>query len=151
MARFDVPDGWVAQAYRFALDPSPAQERAFRSHAGGARKAHNTMLAAVKAVMGQRQAERSYGIAGKDLTPPLGWSLAALRKEWNRRKPVAAPWWGVNSKEAYNTGLDGLARGLAAWSASRKGERAGRAAGFPRFKTARSRRSVRFTTGTIRV
>ena len=31
------------------------------------------------------------------------------------------------------------------------GERAGKAVGFPRFKSARARRSVRFTTGTIRV
>ena len=33
MARFEVPEGWTAQAYRFALDPTPAQERALRSHA----------------------------------------------------------------------------------------------------------------------
>ena len=39
VARFEIPEGWTAQAYRFALDPSPAQERAFRSHAGAARKA----------------------------------------------------------------------------------------------------------------
>ncbi|HEX7165215.1 MAG TPA: IS607 family element RNA-guided endonuclease TnpB [Trebonia sp.] len=151
MARFEVPDGWTAQAYRFALDPSPAQLRAFRSHAGGARKAYNTMLALVKAVMDQRAAERSYGIAEDDLTPSPGWSLAGLRKEWNRRKDDAAPWWAENSKEAYSSGLDALARGLEAWSKSRKGERAGKAAGFPKFKSARSRRSVRFTTGTIRV
>src|SRR6201993_1134125 len=151
MARSGIPEGWTAQAYRFALDPSPAQERAFRSHAGGARKAHNTMLALVKAVMGQRAAERSYGIAEADLTPALNWSLAGLRKEWNERKDEVAPWWAENSKEAYNTGLDALARGLDAWSKSRKGERAGRAVGFPKFKSARSRRSVRFTTGTIRV
>ena len=151
MARFEVPDGWTAQAYRFALDPSPAQVRAFRSHAGGARKAFNTMLALVKAVMGQRAAERTYGIAEADLTPALGWSLAGLRKEWNRRKDTLAPWWAENSKEAYNSGLDALARGLEAWSKSRKGERAGAAAGFPVFKSARSRRSVRFPTGTIRV
>jgi putative transposase len=31
----------VVQAYRFALDPSPAQERALRSHAGAARFAWN--------------------------------------------------------------------------------------------------------------
>src|SRR6185437_6216125 len=67
--RFEVPEGWTAQAYRFALDPSPAQERAFRSHAGAARKAYNTMLALVKATMDQRQAERSYGIAEAGLTP----------------------------------------------------------------------------------
>ncbi len=58
---------------------------------------------------------------------------------------------GGQHKEAYNTGLDALARGLDAWSRSRKGQRAGAAAGFPRFKSARSRRSVRFTTGALRV
>jgi putative transposase len=151
VARFEVPEGWTAQAYRFALDPSPSQVRAFRSHAGGARKAYNAMLALVKAVMGQRAAERTYGIAESDLTPSLGWSLAGLRREWNRRKGDVAPWWGENGKESYNTGLDGLARGLDAWAKSRKGERAGAAVGFPAFKSARSRRSVRFTTGTIRV
>jgi putative transposase len=149
--KFEIPEGWTAQAYRFALDLTPSQQRAFRSHAGGARKAYNTMLALVKAVMGQRAAERSYGIAVEDLTPAVNWSLAGLRKEWNGRKDAVAPWWAENSKEAYNTGLDALARGLDAWSKSRKGERAGSPAGFPRFKSARSRRSVRFTTGAIRV
>ncbi|MPY82299.1 MAG: transposase [Actinophytocola sp.] len=151
MARFEVAEGWVAQAYKYALDPSPAQVRAFRSHAGGARRAHNTMLAVVRAVLDQRQAERSYGIADADLTPSLNWSLAGLRREWNARKNDVAPWWGENSKEAYNTGLDALARGLDAWDKSRKGDRAGLSVGFPRFKSARSRRSVRFTTGAIRV
>jgi putative transposase len=151
MARFEVPDGWVAQAYRYALAPTPAQQRACWSHAGGARKAHNTLLAKVKAVMDQRAAERSYGIGEDSLTPKLGWSLPALRREWNARKNELAPWWRENSKEAYNSGLDALARGLEAWSKSRTGERAGRAVGFPRFKTRRDRASVRFTTGAIRV
>jgi putative transposase len=48
-------------------------------------------------------------------------------------------------------GLDALARALDNWSKSRRGECAGAPAGFPRFKTARARRSIRFTTGTIRV
>jgi len=151
MARFEVPEGWVAQAYRFALDPAPAQERALASHAGAARFAHNHLLALVKAVMDQRAAERTYGVAGNQLTPGLGWSLPALRRTWNQRKKEYAPWWAANSKEAYNTGIDALACGLDAWSKSKKGERAGKAAGFPRFKTARARRSVRFTTGTIRI
>jgi putative transposase len=151
MARFEIPEGWVAQAYRYALDLTPSQERACRSHAGGARKAHNMMLALVKAVMDQRAAERTYGIGQDALTPALGWSLPALRRVWNARKDTVAPWWAENSKEAYNTGLDALARGLDAWLKSRSGERAGPAAGFPRFKTKRDRASVRFTTGTIRV
>jgi len=150
VAKFEIPEGWTAQAYRYALDPTPTQLRALASHAGAARFAHNHMLALVKAVMDQRVAERSYGVPEDRLTSVLGWSLPALRKVWNQRKPSCAPWWAENSKEAYNTGLDGLARGLDAWSKSRKGERAGRAAGFPRFKTARAPRSVRFTTGVIR-
>ncbi|WP_336085515.1 zinc ribbon domain-containing protein [Nocardia sp. SSK8] len=121
MAGFEIPEGWTARAYRYALDPT------------------------------QRRSERSYGMVETELTPSLNWSLAGLRKEWNSRKHEVAPWWPENSKAAYNTGLDALARGLAAWSASRKGQRAGAVAGFPRFKSVRSRRSVRFTTGTIRV
>ncbi|WP_234713598.1 IS607 family element RNA-guided endonuclease TnpB [Mycolicibacterium conceptionense] len=151
MARFEIPEGWTPQAYRFALDPTPTQLRELASHAGAARFAHNHMLALVKAVMDQRAAERSYGIDETELTPALGWSLPALRKAWNQRKARCAPWWEQNSKEAYNTGLDGLARGLDAWSASRRGQRHGRVVGFPRFKSARAGKSVRFTTGAIRM
>lgn len=151
MARFEIPEGWTAQAYRFALDPTPTQLRGLASHAGAARFAHNHMLALVRAAMDQRAAERSYGIPEAELTPVVGWSLPALRKAWNQRKAWCAPWWCENSKEAYNTGLDGLARGLDAWSASRRGQRAGRAVGFPRFKTSRAPRSVRFSTGVIRI
>jgi putative transposase len=152
MARFEVPDGWQVQAYRFALDLTPAQVSAMESHCGGARFAFNHMLSHVKSVMDQRSAERSYGLDGDELTPPVGWSLASLRKVWNGRKDAVAPWWAENSKEAYNSGLDALARGLDAWSKSRSGHRGGAAVGFPRFKTrARAGKSVRFTTGAIRV
>ncbi|MGI9207414.1 MAG: IS607 family element RNA-guided endonuclease TnpB [Rhodococcus sp. (in: high G+C Gram-positive bacteria)] len=140
------------QAYRFALDLTPAQERALLGHAGAARKAYNWALARVKAVMDQRAAERTYGISDELLTPSLSWSLPALRREWNTAKPEVAPWWAGYSKEAYNTGLDSLARGLKNWSDSRTGKRAGRPVGFPRFKGKhRTTPSVRFTTVTIRV
>jgi putative transposase len=147
-----VPEGWVAQGYRFTLDPTAAQVAMLESHCGAARFAFNDMLGVVKANLDQRQAERSYGIAEHDLTPRQGWSLARLRKTWNAHKAEAAPWWQANSKEAYNSGLDGLSRALRNWSTSRSGERAGAAVGFPTFKTRhRSTRSVRFTTGAIRV
>ncbi|WP_203925065.1 IS607 family element RNA-guided endonuclease TnpB, partial [Rugosimonospora africana] len=90
--------------------------------------------------------------ADEQLTPSLSWSLAALRKTWNQAKAEVAPWWGEVSKEAFNTGLDALARGLKNWSESRSGKRAGRHVGFPRFKSRRrTTPSVRFTTGAIRV
>ncbi|MEV6216354.1 IS607 family element RNA-guided endonuclease TnpB [Nocardia sp. NPDC051833] len=146
------PSMKTLQAYRFALDPTPSQERALWAHAGAARVAHNWALARVKAVVEQRAAERSYGIAESALTPTSSWSLPALRREWNTNKSVVAPWWRTCSKEAFNTGLDALARALKNWSDSRTGSRRGRAMGFPRFKSRRrDTPSVRFTTGAIRL
>ncbi|MFG2058664.1 IS607 family element RNA-guided endonuclease TnpB [Micromonospora sp. NPDC048930] len=140
------------QAYRFALDLTPVQERALLAHAGAARVAHNWALAQVKAVMDQRTAERSYGVSDERLTPAVGWSLPALRRAWNAAKADVAPWWRECSKEAFNTGLDALARALKNWSDCRVGKRRGRPVGFPRFKSRRrSTPSVRFTTGVIRV
>lgn len=140
------------QAYRFALDPTPRQARALLSHAGAARVAFNWGLAAVKANLGQREAERSYGIGGDDLTPPFAWSLYSLRRAWNQAKGDVAPWWPECSKEAFNTGLDQLARALKNFSDSRRDKRAGRSVGFPRFKSKRrTTPSVKFSTGAIRV
>ncbi len=138
-------------AYRFALDPTPAQERALRSHAGAARVAFNWGLARVKAVMDQRVAEGTYGITGEDLTASISWSLYSLRKDWNAVKDTVAPWWAECSKEAFNTGLDALARALKNWGESRKGKRKGKPVAFPRFKSKhKARPSIRFTTGAIR-
>ncbi|WP_433309059.1 IS607 family element RNA-guided endonuclease TnpB [Micromonospora sp. CA-269861] len=140
------------QAYRFALDLTPTQERAVLANAGAARVAHNWALARVKAVMDQRVAERTYGIPEDLLIPAMAWSLPALRKTWNTAKDEVAPWWRECSKEAFNTGLDALARALKNWADSRSGRRAGRAVGFPRFKSRRrTTPSVRFTTGAIQV
>ncbi|MET7334189.1 IS607 family element RNA-guided endonuclease TnpB [Nonomuraea sp. NPDC005650] len=141
----------VVQAYRYALDPTPGQMEAFASHCGAARFAFNWGLALVKAALDQREAERTYGISGQLLTE-APWSLPTLRRAWNIAKGTVAPWWAGNSKEAYSSGLDALARALKNWSASRRGERKGRAPGFPRFKSKhRATLSCRFTTGTIRL
>ena len=93
MARFEIPTGWTVQAYRFALDPTPAQLLVLESHCGAARFAFNHMLAHVRAVMDQRAAERSYGVSEQVLTPAQDWSLAGLRKTWNQQKDRVAPWW----------------------------------------------------------
>lgn len=142
----------VVRAYRYALNLTSAQQRMVLAHCGAARVAHNWGLARVQANLDQRRAERSYGIAGAELTPPLSWSLSSLRREWNQAKEQVAPWWRECSKEAFNTGLDQLARALGNWDDSRKGNRKGRRMGFPRFKSRhRCAPSCRFTTGAIRV
>jgi putative transposase len=141
----------MLRAYRFALDPAPVQARALASHCGAARKAFNEGLAHVKRCLDQREAQRSYGVPD-DLLTEVPWSLSALRRWWNASKDTLAPWWAENSKEAYNSGLDALARGLGQWSASRSGKRRGPRTGFPRFKSRRRGRvSCRFSTGAIRV
>jgi putative transposase len=80
----------VLQAYRFALDPAPAQEAALRSHCGAQRSAVNWGLALVSAVMNQRTAEASYGIPAAEMTPSLSWSAYSLRKTWNQTKSTVA-------------------------------------------------------------
>jgi putative transposase len=133
----------VLQAYRFALDPTPRQQRALASHCGAARVAYNWGLQLVQERLEQRTTDPSV------LMP---WTLADLRWEWNRAKHQVAPWWADNSKEAYNSGLDALARALKNWSDSRKGLRKGRPMRFPRRKSKRRAcPSCRFTTGAIRV
>ena len=77
--------------------------------------------------------------------------MAALRRTWNQVKHDEFPWWGENSKEAYNTGLLQLSDALDNWAQSRQGARAGQAMGFPRFRREARPQSVKFTTGTIRV
>jgi putative transposase len=133
----------VLQAYQFALDPTPRQQGSLASHTGGALFAYNWGLELVTTRLDQRA-------AGQDAQVP--WTLPALRREWNRAKHEVAPWWAENSKEAYNSGLDALARALKNWSDSRSGRRKGRPVGFPRRKKKRRARvACRFTTGQIRV
>src|SRR2546427_10956139 len=111
----------VIQAYRFALEPTPAQERALRSHAGAARFAWNWGLAKCK--------ER-YEAEGKFY---LGFDLQNV---WNAEKKAdpGLAWWSENSKCAYQGALRDLDRALKDFIKSRKGERKGRRLGFPRFK-----------------
>ncbi|ORA24156.1 transposase [Mycobacterium aquaticum] len=139
----------MLRAYRFALDPTPAQEQQLRSHCGAARFAYNHMLALVKANLEQRAAERTYDMPEQELTPSLSWSFYSLRNLWNQIKSDIAPWWSENSKEAYANGIANLATALSNWSTSRAGQRRGRAVRFPRFKTKRARPSCRFTTGAL--
>ena len=139
----------IYQAYRFALDPTAAQQRALASHCGAARFAFNWGLEQVQAAMALRELELClYGEVRSQL---LGWSQPALVREWNRNKAIVAPWWAANSKEAYSGGLAGLAAALKNWSDSRRGARRGELVGFPRFRRRSQRDTCRFTTDPIRV
>jgi putative transposase len=127
----------VVQAYRFALQPTPAQQRALRSHAGAARFAWNWGLA---------QCRERYAAEGR------WYSAAELHRLWNRVKKAdpALGWWAENSKCAYQEAFRDLDRALRDFVRSRNGQRRGRRLGFPRFKKrGRCKDSFRFSTGTI--
>ncbi|MPZ53488.1 MAG: transposase [Acidimicrobiia bacterium] len=150
MARFEVPDGWTAQAFCFALDPTPEQTACVSRQFGGRRKARNWAVATLKADL------RRYHETGKETEKP---SLAGLRKRWNRVKDTECVdaetgevWWPEISKEAFADGIKGAVDGYWNWQTSRAGTRTGTRVGFPRFaRKGRDRDRVTFTTGAIRV
>jgi putative transposase len=128
----------VTQAYRYALNPTLAQERALRSHAGAARFAWNWGLAKC---IERHDAEGKW------------YSAVDLHRLWNAAKKAdpALAWWGENSKCAYQEAFRDLDRALQDFIKSRKGQRKGKRLGFPRFKKrGKARDSFRFSTGTIR-
>jgi putative transposase len=128
----------VTQAYRFALDPTPAQERALRSHAGVSRFAWNWALAKCTE---RYEAERRW------------YSGTELHRLWNAEKKAdpALAWWGENSKCAYQEAFRDLDRALRDFTKSGKGQRKGSRLGFPRFKKrGRCRDSFRFGAGVMR-
>lgn len=150
----------VYQAFRFELDPNDHTRSALASHCGASRFTYNWGLGVVSdrleathalTVLAIRQGASvaEAGLWARELTGPVPWSLPALRRTWNAHKAEVAPWWAENSKEAYSSGLDGLARVLANFFDSRTGKRKGSVVGFPARKKKGRRRSCRFTTGAI--
>ena len=128
----------VIQAYRFALEPSAAQEQMLRSHAGAARFAWNWGLA--------KCAER-YAAEG------TWYSAIDLHRLWNAAKKAdpALAWWAENSKCAYQEAFRDLDRALRDFVKSKKGLRKGKRLGFPRAKKrGRCKDSFRFGAGVMR-
>lgn len=127
------------EAVKVALDPTPAQEGRFLSHAGAARFAFNAALAHVKEAIEAGEKPE--------------WSFYSLRKWWNANKDELAvdgdgvTWWAENSKEAYSYGVESLAKGLSSWAKSRRGARKGHGVGFPKFK-AKGKTVPRFAYAT---
>jgi putative transposase len=128
----------VVQAYRFALDPSPAQQRALVSHAGAARFAWNWGLARCRE---RYDAERKW------------YSAVELHRMWNAEKKAdpGLAWWRENSKCAYQEAFRDLDRALGEFIRSKNGQRNGKRLGFPRWKKrGRCKDSFRFSTGVMR-
>jgi putative transposase len=146
LAGAKLPTGWMVTAAKFEVEWPTEPDRAalVRSHFGARRFAFNWGLAQVKADLDAKAVDPDH--------ESVQWDLGSLRKVWNRAKDEVAPWWAINSKEAYSAGLADLAQVLSNWSSSKNGKRHGRRVGFPRFQSGRTDAGrVRFTTGTMRL
>lgn len=127
MGRFEVPEEWSVQAFRFTLDPTAEQSVALARHFGARRKAYNWTVAALKADIEAWHATRI------ETAKP---SLRVLRKRWNTVKndvcvnaETDAVWWPECSKEAYADGIAAAVDGYWNWQQSRSGKRAGKGLG----------------------
>jgi putative transposase len=102
--------------------------------------------------LAQRAAERSYGVAEADLTAPLSWSKVSLINHMNAWKDGRVAdtrvsmdaggnevrglaWRSEVSTDVFECASVNAAAALGNWSKSRTGQRTGKAAGFPRFKS----------------
>jgi putative transposase len=150
MTKFEVPEGWTVQAFRFTLDPTEGQARSLARHFGARRKAYNWTVAALKADI------EAWHTSGIHTAKP---SLRVLRKRWNTVKndvcvnaDSGTAWWRECSKEAYADGIDAAVDAYWNWQNSRSGKRDGKPMGFPRFKKKGCDQDrVTFTTGAMRV
>ena len=70
MARFEVPEGWTVQAFRFTLDPTEDQSWMLARHFGARRKAYNWTVATLKADI---EAWRATGV---ETAKPSAWGAA---------------------------------------------------------------------------
>ncbi|MFE4829952.1 RNA-guided endonuclease InsQ/TnpB family protein [Streptomyces sp. NPDC056672] len=132
----------IQQAYKYALDPTPRQERAFLSHAGGARFAYNWGVARTADALDAYAAEKAAGIDKPATAIPghfdlcKAWTAWKDTAEWTDpvtgATSVGVAWVGDNSSSTYQAALRDAA---GAWKEFFKARKSGgRRVGRPRFK-----------------
>jgi hypothetical protein len=124
----------IEQAYRFALAPTPEQERFLDACAGASRFFYNWGLALVETRLDLR---RAYGPS-----VAVPWSYKELCSEFAKVKDEVAPWRSEVVVGSQQAGLEALGAGLGRFLDGRK---TGRRVGFPRYRRkGRCRESVIF-------
>ena len=152
MAKFEVPEGWGVQAFRFTLDPTEDQARALARHFGARRKAFNWTVATLKADID------AWHATGVETAKPSPAGAAETLEHRQRPRCASTPRPGrcggrECSKEAYADGIAGAVDAYwnwqhsPCWQARRQAGRVSRA--FK--KKGRDADRVCFTTGAMRV
>ncbi len=142
----------VTQAYKYALDPTPALIRAFASHVGGARFAYNWGLAQVAGALDAYGEEKASGVEKPTTKIPGHFDLCKLWTAHKDDPDNGLGWVGQNFVGTYQAALRDASTAWKNFFASRSGKRAGRRMGRPRFKSKhRSRRAFQVHGGTLQV
>ncbi|MGW0665325.1 RNA-guided endonuclease InsQ/TnpB family protein [Streptodolium elevatio] len=139
----------VLRAFRFTLDPTPAQAVHLAKHAGAARNAFNFAIAAKACahekwrwlVAQQVEAGVPEDVARKQVRVPVP-TKPTLQKAYQRARGDSRsgntggvfPWWHEVSTYAMQSAMIDADTAWKNWLDSRAGRRAGRAVGYPRFK-----------------
>jgi putative transposase len=147
-------------AFRFALDPSPAQEQVLLRHAGASRFAYNQCLRLVTDAAQAKQANPSV------VVPWSGFALINAFNAWKRseaagrvfvvaqdgtttKQVTGLAWRHRVAAQVFEEAAVDLGRALAAYKDTKTGKRRGRRVGFPRQKRkGRCRDSFRLRNNT---
>jgi putative transposase len=132
----------VTQAYSFAIDPTPEQANALRSHIGGSRFAYNALLGLVATNWDENREKKA---AGLEVTKDdyLSTSHFGLLYLWADQRDRLAPWWAENGSSTYNDAAQRLSKAFTNFHRGR--------AKFPTFKRRGQGGSVRFTNSAVRL
>jgi putative transposase len=140
-----VPKVMRYTTFRFALDPTPAQEQVLARHAGASRFAYNQCLELVVSAIARRRVDPSLPV------PSTRFDLINAFNAWKRgedagrtfvvaadgsitKRVTGLAWRGEVSAQVFEEAAVDLARALAACRDSRSRTRKGRPIGFPRRK-----------------
>ena len=130
----------IIKSYRYAIDPTPGQQRALLSHIGGSRFAFNHLLSLTLANWDENQARKD---AGEEVTKDdyVDTGHFGLLRLWSDTRDDVAPWWGENGASAYNDATQRLSRAMTNFYKKR--------AKVPRYKRRGLGESVRFTNQAV--
>jgi putative transposase len=131
--------------FRFALDPTPAQEQMLAQHAGASRFAYNQCLGFVTDALTAKRIDPSVTV------PWSGYDLINTFNAWKRsehagrafvvaadgtisKQVTGLAWRHKVSAQVFEEAAVDLGRALSAYWSAKQGTRAGRKVGFPRHK-----------------
>jgi putative transposase len=128
--------------FRFALDPTPAQEAMLARHAGASRFAYNECLRFVTDALGAKRPDPSVKV------PWSGYDLINAFNTWKKSEEAGGvfvvsadgtatkhvtglAWRHTVSAQVFEEAATDLGHALSAYSSAKQGTRAGRRVGFP--------------------